>query len=173
MTTYDPSQPRQSGRFAEKAVTVDGRASAPSPSADEPISLGPLWSVCYIADNEDQAREQAFRQIAPYEGRQVLAERLTGTLPDGGWDDLWLEGTAAVTVIGMLDCGEWDDGGMIPEWEVRPVDPDATVTVREGSGTRQIRLGDVADLAYYAPGIGTREGFGHRTDVTFIEPEPT
>ena len=43
--TYDPSQPRQSGRFAEKAVTADQRASAPLPAGAWERTSNPLAEI--------------------------------------------------------------------------------------------------------------------------------
>lgn len=135
-----------------------------------PISLRPLWDVCFVANDEGDAMTQARKQIEPYIGKVVLVDRMNQWGPTG-WEqtgeselDLWF-GTSPVPVkVICLESDEcmWDegDGSMIPMWRVEAI-ADGQVVVESDvrHEPRTITLNTCDDLTTDAPAVGTAEGF--------------
>lgn len=143
-----------------------------SAASENPTALtAELWERCYVAATEEEAGEQAHRQFDDFDGKVIAAHSLTGYVPGTEDFDLEIDFRAGehvnVQVIDILDLQSWDGDVMYPEWKVRPVDPDQIVTDDRG---RSFRIGDVRDMGYTAPGIGTAEGFSHRNPDCLIPP---
>lgn len=134
----------------------------------EPTTIEDLWNVCFVANNETEALNQAWRQYAPFHDKVIMVSTFTGQTRETGWTEFDLTEPACFRVFGLRDDTEWDNDNMIPEWDLRPLDPDLVVLDLDG---KTYRLGDIDYPAYYAPGIGTAEGFGHR-DRPLLYPEP-
>jgi hypothetical protein len=136
--------------------------------SNEPISLDPLWDVCYVANNDEEAQAQAWRQYDAYDGKVVLVHGLIAWNDDGNVEPSF-NPPIPVRVIGAFtDSWSWDGEEMIPEWEVAPIDPDQVATDTRG---RTWRLSDLRDLTYFAPAVGTEAGFAGTRERPMIYPE--
>lgn len=137
-----------------------------STTPEIPTTIEELWDVAFVAENEDQAREQMYRQFEPFDGKVIAVRHLFGKIDDG-LTEIDLREPAQFIVVGMWDV-YWEADCLIPEWKLRPVDPDAAV---ETARDQVVRLGDIEDVSYFAPGIGTQAGFG-KDKARFILPLP-
>jgi hypothetical protein len=133
-----------------------------------PTTIEELWGVCFVANTADEATRQAFRQYEPFDGKVIVVKSITGQIEGTGYREFDLTEGLPVTVRDIMLDVDWDGDNLIPEWVVRPVNPDTIVTERDGS---TYRAGDIECMCYNAPGIGTEEGFAHRT-APRIYPEP-
>lgn len=129
-----------------------------------------LWNRCYVASTLEEACAQAHRQFADFADATIIAHTLCGYVPGGDdWDhDIdFRRGGVEVKILGRLDNDDWDGDTLYPEWSVEPVDPDQIVYDDRG---RRIRLGDIREVAFTAPGIGTAEGFAHQDPDALVYP---
>lgn len=132
-----------------------------------------LWNRCYVAENEEEAYRQAARQFADFEGKLIVVHSITGRSAedaDYGEYDFGPHDRFLARVVGSYDTdGGWDGDVLYPDWKLRPVDPDAKVVPRD---LDELRLADLIEWWYVAPGVGSREGFGEKDESVIIEPEP-
>lgn len=125
-----------------------------------------LWDVCFVANNEDEAWRQAHRQIEPFLGTVIEVAEVFATLPNGDRDVIDLGVPVRFRVLSLYDDVDWENGEMIPEWNLVPIDADQVVTVRGVA----LRIGDLVDSVWFAPGLGTEAGFASARPM--IQPEP-
>ncbi len=161
-------------------IAPDGPTHAPILKASDvrhvndaimPTTVDELWGQCWIAKNEVEAVAQAERMYDLFKGRKVAVDRIEvwdeGEFAGEGelffqepWPEVWVD---------MLSTERgWDGDVLYPEWYVRSADAEQVVTTVEG---RTVRMGDLTGtLTTTAPGIGTLEGFGHRTGCPLVYP---
>lgn len=155
-------------------VTACGRKRAAAKIAAGGPDINDVYRYGFVASNEAEAVAQARRQVAPFIERPVVFDYVIAGLT-AEWDEresfTSMPGEIIVAHVDMLDVDrgwEVDDlGGVLyPDWVLSADNPDQLV-IHQETGT-QFRLGDLYDLTFQPPGVGTREG--HHRSATLIEP---
>lgn len=152
-------------------VTACGRKRAAAKIAAGGPDINDVYRYGYVASNEQEGVVQARRQVAAFLERPVVFDYVIAGLT-ADWDDresfTSMPGEIIVARVDLLDVdrGWEDDEVLYPDWVLSAADPDQTV-IHQETGT-QYRLGDLYDLTFQPPGVGTRAG--HPRDVTLIEP---
>lgn len=141
-----------------------------------PTTVSELWDTGWVADNEDEADTQAGRMFDLFAGKEIEVDRLTLRFGDDYDEILFRQPWPRVYLDSYNTDQGWDGESLYPEWHVHPVFDGQIVTDSEGI---RCRMGDLADSLYdlgddlrsTAPGIGTAEGFSHRTIPLIYPPK--
>lgn len=151
-------------------VTGCGRKRAAAKVAAGGPDINDVYRFGYVANDEAEAEAQAQVQVAAFIGRPVVFNYVIAGLA-AEWDDrdsfTSMPGEVIVARIDSVDVdGGFDGEVLYADWVLSADNPDQLV-IHQETGT-QYRLGDLYDLTFQPPGVGTREG--HHRSATLIEP---
>lgn len=145
------------------------KVKAASEDIAMPRTIEELWNQGWVAENEDEAVQQAERMYDLFVDRAVRVDRLTMRFGDE-YDEVMFERPwPRVRVVGLSTEAGWDGEVLYAEWYVRPTNLRQRLTSIRGEpfSMRTIWADNGHDLATTAPGIGTAEGFGRKDALVY------
>ena len=151
-------------------ITAGGRKRAAAKIAVGGPDINDVYRFGYVANDEVEADAQAQVQAAAFLHRSVVFEVVQAGIA-ADWDDRdWFSPRPGEVIVAHVDrvdvAGGFDGEVLYADWVLTPGDVDQLV-IHQETGT-QFRLGDLHDLLFQPPGVGTREG--HHRDALLVEP---